>query len=172
MNDFELLSYLLTWLLAFIFFLLWRSNRDRADGLEDDLQRMTKAMEYYKQRFEVDEHLLTDPEIKFVGSCQGCAIVTDENDEPCKVLLSFDNYTKDNYCSQYRRKESNGSNLQTAKVTPIPRGTKTYEGTLKRIENKHGALVGEGNGHNAETDIRSGDTGNNDRPHKQQKPGG
>ena len=57
MNDFELLSYLLTWLLAFIFFLLWRSNRDRADGLEDDLERMTKAMEYYKQRFEVTEQL-------------------------------------------------------------------------------------------------------------------
>ena len=152
MNDFELLSYLLTWLLAFIFFLLWRSNRDRADGLEDDLQRMTKAMEYYKQRFEVDEHLLTDPEIKFVGSCQGCAIVTDENDEPCKVLLSFDNYTKDNYCSQWRRKESNGSNLQTTTGAPIPRSARRYEGTLKRIEGERGASVGDRDTNNAETD--------------------
>lgn len=152
MNDFELLSYLLTWLLAFIFFLLWRSNRDRADGLEDDLERMTKAMEYYKQRFEVDEHLLTDPEIKFVGSCQGCAIVTDENDEPCKVLLSFENYTKDNYCSQWRRKESNGSNLQTTTGAPIPRSARRYEGTLKRIEGERGASVGDRDADNAETD--------------------
>ena len=152
MNDFELLSYLLTWLLAFIFFLLWRSNRDRAEGLEDDLERMTKAMEYYKQRFEVDEHLLTDPEIKFVGSCQGCAIVTDENDEPCKVLLSFENYTKDNYCSQWRRKESNGSNLQTTTGAPIPRSARRYEGTLKRVEGERGASVGDRDTDNAETD--------------------
>ena len=152
MNNFELLSYILTWLLAFIFFLLWRSNRDRADGLEDDLERMTKAMEYYKQRFEVDEHLLSDPEIKFVGSCQGCAIVTDENDEPCKVLLSFDNYTKNNYCSQFRRKESNGSDLQTTTGAPIPRSVKRYEGTLKRIEGERGASVGDRNTDNAEAD--------------------
>ena len=153
MNNFELLSYILTWLLAFIFFLLWRSNRDRAEGLEDDLQRMTKAMEYYKQRFEVDEHLLSDPEIKFVGSCQGCAIVTDENDEPCKVLLSFDNYTKDNYCSQWKRKESkHGSNLQTTTGAPIPRSVKRYEGTLKRIEGERGASVGDRNTDNAEAD--------------------
>ena len=153
MNDFELLSYLLTWLLAFIFFLLWRSNRDRADGLEDDLQRMKKAMEYYKQRFEVDEHLLSDPEIKFVGSCQGCAIVTDENDEPCKVLLSFENYTKDNYCSQWKRKESkHGSNLQTTTGAPIPRSPRRYEGTLKRLEGERGASVGDRDTDNAETD--------------------
>lgn len=153
MNDFELLSYLLTWLLAFIFFLLWRSNRDRADGLEDDLQRMTKAMEYYKQRFEVDEHLLSDPEIKFVGSCQGCAIVTDENDEPCKVMLSFDNITKNNYCSQFKRKESaNGSNVQTTTGAPIPRSARRYEGTLKRVEGERGASVGDRDTDNAETD--------------------
>ena len=152
MNNFELLSYILTWLLAFIFFLLWRSNRDRAEGLEDDLQRMTKAMEYYKQRFEVDEHLLTDPEIKFVGSCQGCAIVTDENDEPCKVLLSFENYTKDNYCSQWRRKESNGSNLQTTTGAPLSRSPRRYEGTLKRLEGERGASVGDRDTNNAEAD--------------------
>lgn len=154
MNNFELLSYLLTWLLAFIFFLLWRSNRDRADGLEDDLERMTKAMKYYKQRFEVDEHLLTDPEIKFVGSCQGCAIVTDENDEPCKVLLSFDNYTKDNYCSQFKRKDSakNGTDLQTTTGAPIPRSARRYEGTLKRLEGERGASVGDSDTNNAETD--------------------
>ena len=152
MNNFELLSYILTWLLAFIFFLLWRSNRDRAEGLEDDLERMTKAMNYYKQRFEVDEHLLSDPEIKFVGSCQGCAILTDENDEPCKVLLSFENYTKDNYCSQWRRKESNGSNLQTTTGAPIPRSARRYEGTLKRVEGERGASVGDRDTDNAETD--------------------
>ena len=152
MNDFELLSYLLTWLLAFIFFLLWRSNRDRADGLEDDLERMTKAMEYYKQRFEVTEQLLNDPQIKFVGSCQGCAIVTDENDEPCKVLLSFDNYTKDNYCSQFKRKDSHGSDLQTTAGSPIPRSARRYAGTLKRIEGERGASVGDRDTDNAETD--------------------
>ena len=154
MNDFELLSYLLTWLLAFIFFLLWRSNRDRADGLEDDLERMTKAMEYYKQRFEVDEHLLTDPEIKFVGSCQGCAIVTDENDEPCKIMLNFDNYTKNNYCSQFKRKDSakNGTDLQTTTGAPIPRSARRYEGTLKRLEGERGASVGDRDTDNAETD--------------------
>ena len=162
MNDFELLSYLLTWLLAFIFFLLWRSNRDRADGLEDDLQRMTKAMNYYKQRFEVDEHLLTDPEIKFVGSCQGCAIVTDENDAPCKVLLSFDNYTKDNYCSQFRRKEPNGSNLQTTTKPPISRSPRRYEGTLRRIEEKQGASVGDGDQHHGETHEGRCNTRDND----------
>ena len=154
MNDFELLSYLLTWLLAFIFFLLWRSNRDRADGLEDDLERMTKAMEYYKQRFEVDEHLLTDPEIKFVGSCQGCAIVTDENDEPCKIMLNFDNYTKNNYCSQFKRKDSakNGTDIQTTTGAPIPRSARRYEGTLKRLEGERGASVGDRDTDNAETD--------------------
>lgn len=154
MNDFELLLYLLTWLLAFIFFLLWRSNRDRADGLEDDLERMTKAMEYYKQRFEVDEHLLTDPEIKFVGSCQGCAIVTDENDEPCKIMLNFDNYTKNNYCSQFKRKDSakNGTDLQTTTGAPIPRSARRYEGTLKRLEGERGASVGDRDTDNAETD--------------------
>ena len=154
MNDFELLLYLLTWLLAFIFFLLWRSNRDRADGLEDDLERMTKAMEYYKQRFEVDEHLLSDPEIKFVGSCQGCAIVTDENDEPCKIMLNFDNYTKNNYCSQFKRKDSakNGTDLQTTTGAPIPRSARRYEGTLKRIEGERGASVGDRDTDNAETD--------------------
>ena len=154
MNDFELLSYLLTWLLAFIFFLLWRSNRDRADGLEDDLERMTKAMEYYKQRFEVDEHLLSDPEIKFVGSCQGCAIVTDENDEPCKIMLNFDNYTKNNYCSQFKRKDSakNGTDLQTTTGAPIPRSARRYEGTLKRLEGERGASVGDRDTDNAETD--------------------
>ena len=154
MNDFELLLYLLTWLLAFIFFLLWRSNRDRADGLEDDLERMTKAMEYYKQRFEVDEHLLTDPEIKFVGSCQGCAIVTDENDEPCKIMLNFDNYTKNNYCSQFKRKDSakNGTDVQTTTGAPIPRSARRYEGTLKRLEGERGASVGDRDTDNAETD--------------------
>ena len=152
MNNFELLSYILTWLLAFIFFLLWRSNRDRAEGLEDDLKRMTKAMEYYKQRFEVDEHLLSDPEIKFVGSCQGCAIVTDENDEPCKVLLSFENIVKSNYCSEFKRKGSDGSNLQTTTGAPIPRSVKRYEGTLKRIEGERGASVGDRNTDNAEAD--------------------
>lgn len=163
MNNFELLSYILTWLLAFIFFLLWRSNRDRADGLEDDLQRMTKAMEYYKQRFEVDEHLLTDPEIKFVGSCQGCAIVTDENDEPCKVLLSFENYTKDNYCSQWKRKESkHGSNLQTTTGAPLSRSPRRYEGTLKRIEGERGASVGDSDLHNTEANERRGYIGDDD----------
>lgn len=152
MNNFELLSYILTWLLAFIFFLLWRSNRDRAEGLEDDLERMTKAMNYYKQRFEVDEHLLSDPEIKFVGSCQGCAIVTDENDEPCKVLLSFDNYTKDNYCSQFKRKDSHGSDLQTTAGAPLSRSARRYEGTLKRVEGERGASVGDRDTDNAETD--------------------
>ena len=152
MNNFELLSYILTWLLAFIFFLLWRSNRDRADGLEDDLERMTKAMEYYKQRFEVTEQLLNDPQIKFVGSCQGCAIVTDENDEPCKVLLSFDNYTKDNYCSQFKRKDSHGSDLQTTAGAPIPRSARRYEGTLKRLEGERGASVGDRDTNNAEAD--------------------
>ena len=154
MNDFELLLYILTWLLAFIFFLLWRSNRDRADGLEDDLERMTKAMEYYKQRFEVDEHLLSDPEIKFVGSCKGCAIVTDENDEPCKIMLNFDNYTKNNYCSQFKRKDSakNGTDLQTTTGAPIPRSARRYEGTLKRLEGERGASVGDRDTDNAETD--------------------
>ena len=154
MNDFELLSYLLTWLLAFIFFLLWRSNRDRADGLEDDLERMTKAMEYYKQRFEVNEHLLSDPEIKFVGTCQGCAIVTDENDEPCKIMLNFDNYTKNNYCSQFKRKDSakNGTDIQTTTGAPIPRSARRYEGTLKRLEGERGASVGDRDTDNAETD--------------------
>ena len=154
MNDFELLLYLLTWLLAFIFFLLWRSNRDRADGLEDDLERMTKAMEYYKQRFEVDEHLLTDPEIKFVGSCQGCAIVTDENDEPCKIMLNFEKKKKNNYCSQFKRKDSakNGTDLQTTTGAPIPRSARRYEGTLKRLEGERGASVGDRDTDNAETD--------------------
>ena len=152
MSDITVLLYLLTWIMAVIFFLLWRSNRDRAEGLEDDLERMTKAMEYYKQRFEVDEHLLTDPEIKFVGSCQGCAIVTDENDEPCKVLLSFDNYTKDNYCSQFKRKDSHGSDLQTTAGAPIPRSARRYEGTLKRVEGERGASVGDRDTDNAETD--------------------
>ena len=154
MNDFELLLYLLTWLLAFIFFLLWRSNRDRADGLEDDLERMTKAMEYYKQRFEVNEHLLSDPEIKFVGTCQGCAIVTDENDEPCKIMLNFDNYTKNNYCSQFKRKDSakNGTDIQTTTGAPIPRSARRYEGTLKRLEGERGASVGDRDTDNAETD--------------------
>ena len=50
MSDITVLLYLLTWIMAVIFFLLWRSNRDRAEGLEDDLERMTKAMNYYKQR--------------------------------------------------------------------------------------------------------------------------
>ena len=162
MNNFELLSYILTWLLAFIFFLLWRSNRDRAEGLEDDLERMTKAMNYYKQRFEVDEHLLSDPEIKFVGSCQGCAIVTDENDEPCKVLLSFDNYTKDNYCSQFKRKDSHGSDLQTGTREKLPRRTQRYEGTLRRIEAQRGVGVGDGDVNDTEADIRRGDTRNDD----------
>lgn len=162
MNNFELLSYILTWLLAFIFFLLWRSNRDRAEGLEDDLERMTKAMNYYKQRFEVDEHLLSDPEIKFVGSCQGCAIVTDENDEPCKVLLSFDDYKKNNYCSQYRRKESHGSDLQTTTSAPLSRTAKRYEGTLRRIEGERGASVGDCNLHNSETNERRGDPRDDD----------
>lgn len=154
MNNLELFLYLATWLMAVIFFLLWRSNRDRADGLEDDLERMTKAMEYYKQRFEVDEHLLSDPEIKFVGSCQGCAIVTDENDEPCKIMLNFDNYTKNNYCSQFKRKDSakNGTDLQTTTGAPIPRSARRYEGTLKRIEGERGASVGDRDTDNAETD--------------------
>lgn len=154
MNDFELLSYLLTWLLAFIFFLLWRSNRDRADGLEDDLKRMTKAMEYYKQRFEVNERLLSDPEIRFVGSCAGCSILTDENDEPCKIMLNFDNYTKNNYCSQFKRKDSakNGTDLQTTTGAPIPRSARRYEGTLKRLEGERGASVGDRDTDNAETD--------------------
>lgn len=154
MNNFELLSYILTWLLAFIFFLLWRSNRDRADGLEDDLERMTKAMEYYKQRFEVNERLLSDPEIRFVGSCAGCAILTDENDEPCKIMLNFDNYTKNNYCSQFKRKDSakNGTDLQTTTGAPIPRSARRYEGTLKRLEGERGASVGDRDTDNAETD--------------------
>lgn len=154
MNNFELLSYILTWLLAFIFFLLWRSNRDRADGLEDDLERMTKAMEYYKQRFEVTEQLLSDPEIRFVGSCEGCSILTDENDEPCKIMLNFDNYTKNNYCSQFKRKDSakNGTDLQTTTGAPIPRSARRYEGTLKRLEGERGASVGDRDKDNAETD--------------------
>ena len=159
MNDFELLSYLLTWLLAFIFFLLWRSNRDRADGLEDDLQRMTKAMEYYKLD-PAKKHLfivggsLGDPEIRFVGSCAGCSILTDENDEPCKIMLNFDNYTKNNYCSQFKRKDSakNGTDLQTTTGAPIPRSARRYEGTLKRLEGERGASVGDRDTDNAETD--------------------
>ena len=162
MSDITVLLYLLTWIMAVIFFLLWRSNRDRAEGLEDDLERMTKAMNFYKQRFEVDEHLLSDPEIKFVGSCQGCAILTDENDEPCKVLLSFDDYKKDNYCSQYRRKESNGSDLQTVKKPPISRSARRYEGTLRRIEEQQSESLGNGNGHDTETHGGHGDIGDDD----------
>lgn len=164
MNGFELLSYLLTWLLAFIFFLLWRSNRDRADGLEDDLERMTKAMEYYKQRFEVDEMLLKDPELRFVGTCEGCAKVEDENGEPCKVLLSFENIVKSNYCSEFKRKVSDGSNIQTTTRPPIPRTTKRYEGTLGRLERERGASVGDSDQHDATPDEGRGNTGDDDRP--------
>ena len=162
MNTISLLLYIFTWILAVIFFILYRTHRDRADGLEDDLERMTKAMEYYKQRFEVDEHLLSDPEIKFVGSCKGCAIVTDENDEPCKVMLSFDNYTKDNYCSQFRRKEPNGSNLQTTTKPPISRSARRYAGTLRRIEEQQGESLGNGNGNDTEAHGGHGDTRDDD----------
>ena len=108
MSDLELLLYLATWLMAVIFFLLWRSNRDRADGLEDDNERLTQAMEYYKGRFEVDEMLLNDPSIRFVGTCESCRRVEDANGEPCKTLLSFDNIVKSNYCSDYKRKDNDG----------------------------------------------------------------
>lgn len=169
MNTLTLILYLFTWLLALLFFLLWRSeqgeriHQETINGqMGEKLEQEEKSAEYYRHRFEVDEMLLNDPQLRFVGSCAGCAIVTDENDEPCKVLLSFDNYTKDNYCPQFKRKDSHGSDLQTTTGAPIPRSPRRYEGTLKRIEGERGASVGDRDTNNAEANERRGNIGDDD----------
>ena len=165
MNTLTLILYLFTWLLALLFFLLWRSeqgeriHQETINGqMGEKLEQEEKSAEYYRHRFEVDEMLLRDPELRFVGNCEGCAKVEDENGEPCRVLLSFDDIVKSNYCSQFRRKESNGSDLQTVTKPPISRSPRRYEGTLRRLEEKQGASVGDGDQHNGETNEGHGDT--------------
>ena len=173
MNTLTLILYLFTWLLALLFFLLWRSeqgeriHQETINGqMGEKLEQEEKRAEYYRHRFEVDEMLLRDPELRFVGNCEGCAKVEDENDEPCKIMLNFDNYTKNNYCSQFKRKDSakNGSNIQTTTRPPIPRTSKRYEGTLGRIERERGASVGDSDQHDATPDEGRGNIGDDDRP--------
>lgn len=159
MNNWTAVLYLFTWLLAILFFFLWRRARDeaefqevRGDTWREHAESAEAAANYYEYRLEVDERLLLDPDLRFVGTCDGCEKVEDKNGEPCKVLLSFDNYTKSNYCSQFRRRETNGSDLQTTQKPPISRTAQRYEGTLRRIESKQGQDVGNGNSHNTEAD--------------------
>lgn len=169
MNTLTLILYLFTWLLALFFFLLWRSEQgerifqeERAKQWREYCDKAEERAEYYRHRFEVDEMLLKDPELRFVGTCEGCAKVEDENGEPCKVLLSFENIVKSNYCSEFKRKVSDGSNIQTTTKPPISRSPRRYEGTLRRIEEKQGASVGDGDQHNGETNEGHGDTRDND----------
>ena len=169
MNMLTLIFYLFTWLLALLFFLLWRSEQgerifqeERAKQWREYCDRAEERAEYYRHRFEVDEMLLKDPQLRFVGNCEGCAKVEDENGEPCKVLLSFENIVKSNYCSEFKRKVSDGSNIQTTTRPPIPRTTKRYEGTLGRIERERGASVGNSDLNNATPDEGRGNTGDDD----------
>ena len=171
MNTLTLILYLFTWLLALLFFLLWRSEQgeriyqETINGqMGEKLEQEEKRAEYYRHRFEVDEMLLKDPELRFVGNCEGCAKVEDENGEPCKVLLSFENIVKSNYCSEFKRKVSDGSNIQTTTRPPIPRTSKRYEGTLGRIERERGASVGDSDQHDATPDEGRGNIGDDDRP--------
>ena len=169
MNVTTLILYIFTWFLALGFFLLWRREqreRERQETINgqmgEKLEQEEKSAEYYRHRFEVDEMLLKDPELRFVGTCEGCAKVEDENGEPCKVLLSFENIVKSNYCSEFKRKVSDGSDLQTVTKPPISRSPRRYEGTLRRIEEKQGASVGDGDQHNGETNEGRCNTRNND----------
>lgn len=162
MNTLTLILYLFTWLLALLFFLLWRREQGKRIFHETTAEARKKEAEYFRHRFEVDEMLLKDPQLRFVGNCEGCAKVEDENGEPCRVLLSFDDIVKSNYCSQFKRKESNGSDLQTVTKPPISRSPRRYEGTLRRIEEKQGASVGDGDQHHGETNEGHGNTRNND----------
>jgi len=169
MNTLTLILYLFTWLLALLFFLLWRSEHgerifqeERSKQWREYCDKAEERAEYYRHRFEVDEMLLKDPQLRFVGNCEGCAKVEDDNGEPCKVLLSFDNIVKSNYCSQFKRKESHGSDLQTVTKPPISRSPRRYEGTLRRIEEKQGASVGDGDQHNGETNEGRCNTRDND----------
>lgn len=171
MNVTALILYCFTWLLALFFFLLWRREQreriyqtERGDKWKELAEKGKQSAEYYKHRFEVDESLLRDPELRFVGNCEGCAKVEDENGEPCKVLLSFENIVKSNYCSEFKRKVSDGSDIQTTTRPPIPRTTKRYEGTLGRIERERGASVGDCDQHDAIPDERRGNIGDDDRP--------
>lgn len=169
MNTLTLILYLFTWLLALLFFLLWRSEQgerifqeERAKQQREYCDKAEERAEYYRHRFEVDEMLLKDPQLRFVGNCEGCAKVEDENGEPCRVLLSFENIVKSNYCSEFKRKVSDGSNIQTTTRPPIPRTTKRYEGTLGRLERERGASVGDSDQHDATPDERRGYTGDDD----------
>ena len=171
MNTLTLILYLFTWLLALLFFLLWRSEQGERIFQETRVKlwrascdEADKRAEYYRHRFEVDEMLLKDPQLRFVGNCEGCAKVEDENGEPCKVLLSFENIVKSNYCSEFKRKVSDGSNIQTTTRPPIPRTTKRYEGTLGRLERERGASVGDSDQHDATPDEGRGNIGDDDRP--------
>ena len=169
MNTLTLILYLFTWLLALLFFLLWRSEQgeriyqETINGqMGEKLEQEEKRAEYYRHRFEVDEMLLKDPELRFVGTCEGCAKVEDENGEPCRVLLSFENIVKSNYCSEFKRKVSDGSDIQTTTRPPIPRTTKRYEGTLGRLERERGASVGDSDLNDATPDKGRGNTGDDD----------
>ena len=169
MNTLTLILYLFTWLLALLFFLLWRSEQgerifqeERAKQWRESCDMVEESAEYYRHRFEVDEMLLKDPQLRFVGNCEGCAKVEDENGEPCKVLLSFENIVKSNYCSEFKRKVSDGSNIQTTTKPPISRSPRRYEGTLRRIEEKQGASVGDGDQHHGETNEGRCNTRDND----------
>lgn len=171
MNTLTLILYLFTWLLALLFFLLWRSEQgerifqeERAKQWRESCDMVEERAEYYRHRFEVDEMLLKDPQLRFVGNCEGCAKVEDDNGEPCKVLLSFENIVKSNYCSEFKRKVSDGSNIQTTTRPPIPRTTKRYEGTLGRLERERGASVGNSDLNNATPDEGRGNIGDDDRP--------
>ena len=171
MNTLTLILYLFTWLLALLFFLLWRSEQgerifqeERSKQQREYCDKAEERAEYYRHRFEVDEMLLKDPELRFVGTCEGCAKVEDENGEPCKVLLSFENIVKSNYCSEFKRKVSDGSNIQTTTRPPIPRTTKRYEGTLGRLERERGASMGDSDQHDATPDEGRGNIGDDDRP--------
>lgn len=171
MNVTALILYCFTWLLALFFFLLWRREQreriyqtERGDKWKELAEKGKQSTEYYKHRFEVDEMLLNDPQLRFVGNCEGCAKVEDENGEPCKVLLSFENIVKSNYCSEFKRKVSDGSNIQTTTRPPIPRTSKRYEGTLGRIERERGASVGDSDQHDATPDEGRGNIGDDDRP--------
>ena len=169
MNTLTLILYLFTWLLALLFFLLWRREQgerifqeERGNQWREYCDKAEERAEYYRHRFEVDEMLLKDPQLRFVGNCEGCAKVEDENGEPCKVLLSFENIVKSNYCSEFKRKVSDGSDIQTTTRPPIPRTTKRYEGTLGRLERERGASVGDCDQHDATPDERRGNIGDDD----------
>ena len=169
MNVTTLILYIFTWFLALGFFLLWRREqreRERQETINgqmgEKLEQEEKSAEYYRHRFEVDEMLLKDPQLRFVGNCEGCAKVEDENGEPCKVLLNFENIVKSNYCSEFKRKVSDGSNIQTTTKPPISRSPRRYEGTLRRIEEKQGASVGDGDQHHGETHEGRCNTRDND----------